>query len=171
MAIIFASNPEHVRRELLASVDHALSGSDHTAALTALRTFWSEAQFVPHPPIIEPGSVPAHRRVLIVYSRKTKVHRRMIVADSEAELQQHIDALHPGEGHEIAPHGEVARHGSAHHFLAAKHGPPTCSGRCAVVHPSGLVVNVIMADQEIDQYPGHRLIESDTANIGDMLVT
>lgn len=42
--------------------------------------------------------------------------------------------------------------------------PP--SGRCCVVDPSGMVVDVIQADPDLDAVAGHTLISSDIANVG-----
>jgi hypothetical protein len=41
------------------------------------------------------------------------------------------------------------------------------SGRCALVDPTGLVINAIMADPDLDTHPSGTIVASDLASIGD----
>lgn len=114
-------------------------------------------------------------KVLVVYSKRTLVPRRVVIPDNDAELVQAVASLHAAEAHLVQDRQHMrrafARTGAipARKMVADHHGvqeQEIPSGRCAVV-ANGKVVHVVMADPEIDQHPDGQLIESDTANVGD----
>jgi hypothetical protein len=108
-------------------------------------------------------------KALIVCSARTKVPRRIIHPDDDAEI---ADPTQHARGGEVV-HVVDKRHARAdtiRSVVASLHGVAESaipSGRCAVVDPTGVVVHVIMADPTLDAHAAGSLIESDSAEIGD----
>lgn len=111
----------------------------------------------------------AGTKALIVCSARTKVPRRIIHPDDDAEIADPTQHAGPGEVVHVIDK-KHARADTIRSVVASLHGVNEAeipSGRCAVIGPDGVVVHVIMADPELDTHPDGRLVESDEASIGD----
>lgn len=107
---------------------------------------------------------------LVVYSRASKIPRRLVIPDNDHEVILPEAHLGPGEWYVSVPVDEIHsrtphEHVAAHHGVSAADIP---TGRCAVLDATDRVVNIVWADPDIDALPGFRLIASDTLQIGDL---
>lgn len=115
-------------------------------------------------------------KIAVVYSKKQKVRRRVIVINHEGGEDAHYDAhkldLHPGEGWLEIPLDIYRSFQSPHElndYIALQIGERQ-SDRCCVVCPiEGTVKHLIHADPEIDFHPAGKIVQHHTAQIGDKL--
>lgn len=102
----------------------------------------------------------------VVYATGSKLIRRVIVPDSDRDLAR-SDFLGAGESILVVPIGNPFDTSGLQKLVLDLHGLDIVPcGRCAVIDGHGDVVNVIMADPEIDSVAGHRLVTSETADVG-----
>lgn len=103
----------------------------------------------------------------VIYAANSKAVRRMIVSDTLGfDINDHRE---PGEiAVEISP-TQVNRE-AAFAAVAAHSGQSVPNTRCAVVNGSNVVVGIISAHPQNDSKPGHTLVLSETAQIGDTLI-
>lgn len=112
--------------------------------------------------------------VHIVYSKRSGIPRRVIVADDGEFLP--VPWLHEHEAYIEVFDIESLHPLHLRHLIATHKGIDQTqipSGRCAVVDDTGLVLAIIMADPDIDNatvYDGARLILSDHVNVGERLL-
>lgn len=108
----------------------------------------------------------------IIHSAKSKMVRRIVSTDAHHTLPDHVG---PGEAlyvMDISGDNLDNNHIAALHdrFYDAMGFTPESkpNPRCALVDPSGTVINMIMADPEIDKHPdGHVISAHDDITIGD----
>lgn len=103
----------------------------------------------------------------IIYSGASKIPRRIIYLDPGQTIDGHI-----GPGEKVLSHPSNSEHSDvfkARQRIADHHGIDVAtipSGRCALVHPdTGLVEDFVMACDQIDTHPTHKLIASDVAEL------
>lgn len=113
-------------------------------------------------------------KVGIVYGSFSKIVRRCIIPDRLEELSDPT-LLTQGESILVA---DVSEHDAYHnaealaHIVASYHQIPTYlmkDPRCVVINDDGIVVDIILADADIDSHPGGRIVHHRTARHGDKL--
>ena len=116
----------------------------------------------------------AATKVLVIYSKKQKVRRRLVICDLDHEHDGHLDH-HRATMHELEDYLEIPLneyrqmdHDALQAYIANAIGAPE-SDRCAVVcHKTGIVKHVVRADPEIDFHPEGRIVPHETAVVGDV---
>ena len=114
-------------------------------------------------------------KVGIVYSRNSKIVRRICYRDDDAHLSSlnlhPLEAVHITESAILHSHaerlGSAAVHIAAQSVIKEVHGIDSIpSARTCVIDAQGNVVDVIMADAEVDTIPDHILVHHDKAAVG-----
>ncbi len=105
--------------------------------------------------------------VWVVYSQRSGVIRRVVLPDPGERV---IDHMRPGECVAAIPNTVLMPDGTpdmakVRQAMLAVTGTEPPEPRCAVIR-DGMVINVIMADPEIDHVEGCALVLDDEASIG-----
>jgi len=111
--------------------------------------------------------------MFVVYATRSRIIRRIIVADPGMRLEDHVG--HGEDGIELSAQEEAAilPRGALGPDLSkigdhiqARTGLRPLDPRCAVVDADGNVVNVVNADPDLDAIPGYDLIRDSEAGPG-----
>ena len=100
----------------------------------------------------------AATKIGIIFGTKNKHVRRIIKPDDDSELLTLL--VGPGESLETVPIDTPLDHQTLSELIGTH--PDPNAARCAVVNPSGDVVQVLMADPEIDSVDNHAGLKSHT---------
>lgn len=109
----------------------------------------------------------ATKRV-IVYGAVSGIPRRVIVPDSDTDIDGISQRLHTGEAMTIVDIGDTRRPRDIVSVMvpALTQNRSLFPDRCMVINIQGLVVDTICADPTIDTIPGMILVQSDVAGVG-----
>ena len=106
----------------------------------------------------------------IIVGKASKIVRRIVIPTYDDSEITNLP-LHPGEQELLVSIASLSNPASIANAVQAATGVVPPSSRCAVVVSAnaitGSVANIIQADPIIDSVPGHILILSPTAAIGD----
>lgn len=108
----------------------------------------------------------------IIYATKSKIVRRIVVPDSDAELLDPT-LIADGESLLVASSSISPSVFEARALIAKAEGIAESDipdGRCAVVDGNGFVADVLLADPQLDKIDGHDLVPHATAMKGDRIV-
>lgn len=104
--------------------------------------------------------------ILVIYSKKQKVRRRLIKCD---QLDHHKN-IHPGEGWLEIPievYDGFKSPNELDDYIALQIGQKQ-SDRCAIVcHKEGVCLHIIHADPEIDFHPDGKIIAHEKIALGE----
>lgn len=107
-------------------------------------------------------------RLAIFYATASKVLRRKVIPDSEAEL----DCLRPSPGESMLllplslPHDDA----SCRAAIAGATGVSPPSGRCCIIEELGNVIAVCNADPALDTHSAGQIVASERGRLGDRYV-
>jgi hypothetical protein len=104
-------------------------------------------------------------RVVVIYATRSKILRRKIILDNEAQLDLHQPG--PGESLLLLPLSSPFDDSSCRAAIAAATGAVSPEGRCCIIDAGGNVVGVCNADPALDTHPAGQLIAHDIADLGD----
>jgi hypothetical protein len=107
-------------------------------------------------------------RLAVFYRTDSKILRRKVIADSDAELA----GLHPAPGESLLllPLDRPYDDASCRAAIAAATGVSPPSGRCCIINRAGDVIAVCNADPTIDTHSDGLVVASDDAGPGDRYV-
>jgi hypothetical protein len=104
-------------------------------------------------------------RVVVIYATRSKILRRKIILDNEAQRDLHQPG--PGENLLLLPLSPPFDDSSCRAAIAAATGAVPPEGRCCIIDAGGNVVGVCNADPALDTHPAGQLIAHDVAGPGD----
>jgi hypothetical protein len=107
-------------------------------------------------------------RLAVFYRTDSKILRRKVIADFDAELAE----LHPAPGESLLllPLDRLHDDASCRAAIAAETGVSPPSGRCCIINRTGDVIAVCNADPAIDTHSDGLVVASDNAGPGDRYV-
>jgi hypothetical protein len=104
-------------------------------------------------------------RLVVIYATRSKILRRKIILDNEAQLDLHQPG--PGESRLLLPLSSPFDDASCRAAIVAATGEVPPAGRCCIIDSGGNVVGLCNADPALDMHPAGQLIAHDTAGPGD----
>ena len=104
-------------------------------------------------------------RVVVIYATRSKILRRKIILDNEAQLDLHQPGS--GESRLLLPLSSPFDDASCRAAIAAATGAVPPEGRCCIIDAAGDIVGVCNADPALDTHPAGQLIAHEVAGPGD----
>jgi hypothetical protein len=110
----------------------------------------------------------AATQLAVFYATDSKILRRKIIPDDEAQLE--LLSAAPGESMLLVPLARPFDDASCRAAIEAATGIAPPSGRCCIVDESGDIIEVCNADPALDSHPRGKIVASECARPGDRYV-
>lgn len=99
----------------------------------------------------------AKTKVIIIYSSKQGILRKVIIPDDDSQIPNYIANIKTGEQVMIASLTDYLWNYGPNNLLARFLGRKSTTDRCAVINAAGYVVAIVRADSAIDYHKSGRL--------------